>query len=1091
MNIFKMAFRPALILAFSFGVISFLSAQVVINEVSAANFAGGGTVDNFGDYEDWIELYNPGAAAANVGGFYLSDDEQEPMKWEIPAGTSIPSNAFLLVYASGRDELAGTLHTNFKISQGKQEAAVFANAAGTIIDSYVLTIPNQRNHSRGRSSDGAANWSVFTTPTPGLPNVGALQEYATVDIPTAAGYYTGTASVVMTSPNPGITIHYTTDGTEPTTASPVYAGAVALAQTTVVRAKAFSSNPLVPASFTQTNTYFVNETHTVPIVSVSGNDLLVLVNGSQIESVGHFEMFGPDGTLLAECGGDFNEHGNDSWAYPQRGIDYITQDEFGYGNEINYPVFPSKDRNGYQRLILKAAANDNYPFENGGAHIRDAYVHSLSQMADLRMDERTYEPCVMYVNGQYWGVYEIREKVDDLDFTDHYYDQGAGDVDFLKTWGGTWEEYGSGDDWDDLRDFILGNDMSDPANYDYVKGLYNTGSLIDYFTLNSYIVSSDWLNWNTGWWRGRNPDGDKKKWRYILWDMDATFDHYNNFTGIPDQSANADICDPAQIGDPGGQGHVPIWNALLDNDEFFADYINRYSDLSGSFFTCDFMHQHLDSLVDRIAPEMPAHFARWGGTMGEWEQNVQNIHDFIAIRCAVVNAGFIDCYPQLDGPYQITLMADPPQGGRIDLPSMEISNYPFTASYFGGVTVNFDADENPGYIFSHWTSNGTVFSPDEFSEEVSLNFTANDTLIAHFVAEVTYDLTLDIEPPNTGTITLDGTTYSNFPVTISATGSALSEATATAIGGWDFENWSPSFAINTAASASPTTFQLDSDGSLTANFYQVIYDVTFDVSPPGVADITINGDRYTEFAQTLTLPGNVALPIATRPTREFFIFDRWNVLSAAPSPDDMSIDIELNFQSPDQVVAYYTELPNFPLELSVYPEGAGWIKVPDTIVKAFPYTKNYLAQEKVAFRAIDRGVYEFDHWEINYGYPMDDMELADQNYLLAAPTGLVAHFKERFSTVFIPTAFSPNGDGINDIFKVRATEIDVEDFSIVVMNRWGQEMWSTTNVDQGWDGSNQGDDYYVRMGVYTYFIHYRDLISGEITEKAGTVVLVR
>ena len=89
-------------------------------------------------------------------------------------------------------------------------------------------------------------------------------------------------------------------------------------------------------------------------------------------------------------------------------------------------------------MILKCAANDNYPFSYGssGAHIRDAYVQSLSQVANLKLDERSYEPCILYLNGNYWGLYEIREKVDDLDFTEYYYDQDS--VEFLKTWGGTW-----------------------------------------------------------------------------------------------------------------------------------------------------------------------------------------------------------------------------------------------------------------------------------------------------------------------------------------------------------------------------------------------------------------------------------------------------------------------------------------------------------------------------------------------------------------------------------------------------------------------------------------------------------------------------
>jgi hypothetical protein len=721
-----------------------VQGQVVINEISAANFAGGGSVDNYGEYEDWMELYNPSGTAVDLQGYYLSDDENEPMKWQIPAGVSVPANGFLIIYCSGRGEFAdGNVHADFKITQGKQEGAVLADASGAIIDSYILNIPNQVYHSRGRITDGAAQWGIFLTPTPGASN--------------------DPASITMSTADPDATIYYTTDGSVPTEASQEYTGAVVLNNTAVVRARAFNNDPLVPPSFIETNTYFLDQQHGVAIVSVSGDDLNTLVNGQQIEPIGHFELFDENGVLLTETGGDFNEHGNDSWAYDQRGIDYITQDEFGYGNELDNQIFSNKDRTGYQRLIMKAAASDNYPFENGGAHIRDAYVQSLSQLADLRMDERTYRPCVMYVNGEYWGVYEIREKVDDLDFTDYYYDQGAGEVNFLKTWGGTWEEYGTMDGWNDIRDFILTNDMSDPANYDYVNDIYNVGSLIDYFILNSYIVSSDWLNWNTGWWHGLDPDGDKQKWRYILWDMDAVFDHYANFTGVPNQGADADLCDPEQLGDPGGQGHVPIWNALLENEEFFAHYINRFSDLSGTYFSCDYMQSHLDSLIGLIEPEMQGHVNRWGGSMAEWQDNVQAIRDFIDERCAVVNDGVLDCYPELEGPYNITFYAEPADAGRIDLTSLEISEYPYTSTYFGGITADFDADENDGYIFSHWTSNGTTFDPNETSEEIVVSFTQDDTLIAHFIPEETFELTLQADPPNGGSVFLNGTEYSSFP----------------------------------------------------------------------------------------------------------------------------------------------------------------------------------------------------------------------------------------------------------------------------------------------------------------------------------------
>ena len=150
-----------------------------------------------------------------------------------------------------------------------------------------------------------------------------------------------------------------------------------------------------------------------------------LINGDYgNRPVGSFEIFDQNGLLIDEAVGEFNKHGNDSWAYAQRGVDYIIRDQYGYNYAINDKLFTTKNRDSFQRLILKAAANDNYPFTFGQpAHIRDSYVHSLSQIGDLRMDERSHDRA-FYINGEYWGVYDVREKVDDLDFLDYYYDQG-------------------------------------------------------------------------------------------------------------------------------------------------------------------------------------------------------------------------------------------------------------------------------------------------------------------------------------------------------------------------------------------------------------------------------------------------------------------------------------------------------------------------------------------------------------------------------------------------------------------------------------------------------------------------------------------
>ncbi|MBI4648836.1 MAG: CotH kinase family protein [Bacteroidia bacterium] len=718
-------------------------SQVVINEFSCSNIST--LTDNYNEYEDWIELYNSGGAAVDITGYYMSDNIGNPDKWMVPSG-NIPAGGYIIIYCSGRDEVSGgKIHAGFRLTQSESEYIVLTAPDGTtIIDSYWIQKTTQTNHSRGRKTDGAAQWGVFTTPTPGAANNNAKDEYASKPVfNIAPGFYGAPQNITLTTTEPVITIRYTTNGNEPTAASTQYTAPIAVNTTTVIRAKAFSSDTDILPSLIETNTYFINETYTLPVYSISGDEVDNLLNGnSGLEPEGAFEYFDANQAFVEDATGDFNKHGNDSWAYDQRGFDFIARDQYGVNNAIHQQVFRIKDRDEFQRLIFKAAANDNYPFEDG-AHIRDAYVHSLSQIGDLKMDERSFEPCIVFMNGQYWGVYDAREKVDDSDFTDYYYDQGKYDLQFLKTWGGTWPEYGgvqAENDWDALKTFILSNDMSVPANFNYVDSLYNWQSLVDYVVLNSYVVCSDWLNWNTGWWRGMNPDGDKKKWRYILWDEDATFGHYINYTGIPDDSPNADPCNAEQLddpgnpgcqGDPGCQGHIPILNALMDNATFQQYYVSRYADLSNTVFSCPFMQAHLDSLIAIIDPEMPAHIAKWGGTYAGWQANVQELRDFIDARCFAIDDGMVDCY-NLTGPYPVTVLVEPVLSGSVDLNSLTLTDFPWTGNYYGNIEILLDADAYPTYVFDYWELVNHTVSPADDVENVVLNITTWDTIIAHF-----------------------------------------------------------------------------------------------------------------------------------------------------------------------------------------------------------------------------------------------------------------------------------------------------------------------------------------------------------------------
>ena len=997
-------------------------AQVVINEFSCSNY----TLGIGGDNEDFVEFYNPTGADIDLGGHFLSDAPANLDKFEIPAGTVVPAGGHLVVMCSGEGELptnlyvGGFLNTNFKINQCQDESLVFCDPDLNVLESYTFGTDvhtTQADHSWARSQDGAAGWEVCVIPSPGAANGLDPFDMYTGYAPTPtfnveAGYHTGSLSITLSTPA-GFDIYYTLDGYTPTEASTLYTGPIDIATTTVVRAVAFDPNDDVPPSlapsFIATNTYFLGaDAHTIPVVSVSGNGQEDGAWGWGNGEGAHIEFFHADGTFWVEATGDSNEHGNDSNAYGQRGFDYITRDQMGYDYALEAELFHVKDRDQYQRLIFKAAANDNYPFEPG-AHIRDAYVHTLSHLADLKLDERTNESCIVYLNGQYWGVYEYREKVDDVDFTEEYYDQPRHFVDFLKTWGGTWEEYGSGDDWYDLVNFCTTQDMTVPANYDYAVTQLHPMSLIDYFILNSYIVSADWLNWNTAWWRGRHPDGDAKRWRYALWDMDASFGHYINYSGVPDTGPTADPCNPEGMGNLGGQGHIPVLNALLGNETFWNMYINRWADLGNTAFTCTNMHAVLDSMVAVIEPEMPRQFDRWGGNMAGWQTELQQLRDFIDSRCEdEVVGGMEDCYDVTP----VTLTLDIVGQGDVQINSVDVTPdmVPYSGWYFMEVPLVLEAEENYGLAFLFWeVISGDVTLTDATNPELPLDLTGDAHLVAHFGIPV---------PPE---------------------------------------------------------------------------DVTFHVVPAGSGLITLDGANLNSYPHTESLNvGNHGLNVLPSPWWEF---SHWTWNGNDLNPDATSLPAELDVYEPGSVTAHFVEIPHTNLTVLVEPEGAGTVRVGDLALVDDAWSTAFVPEGLTRFEVYPEEEWQFSHWSVANAAPNPDDRTTPMALLLSGIEEelVVAHFDPVDFTLYVPNAFTPDNDGVNDSFLPLGEGFLASSYNFLVFNRWGEVVFASTNPGEPWMGQNnqKAGQHFVPDGVYGFSVEaqgYHELLP---TKVRGTVTVVR
>ena len=720
-------------------------AQVYINEYSASNLNQ--FQDDFSNYEDWIELYNAGTSPVNLGGYYLSDDSLNNTKWQIPNGVTIASNGFARFWCDGRNSVNGThYHTNFKIKQTKNsgEQITLSDPAGVIIDNVHIK-KTQLGHSRGRMFDGFNFWTIFSVPTINSSNTSQFyMAYAEKpDFSINAGFYPSTQVVTITCNEPtSHVIRYTTDGTVPTASSTLYTGPVTISNTTVLKARAFSSDPNILPGWVRFDTYFINTNHTSPVISIAGNQLATLANGNgSLRPYGTFEYFDMNQQRKATTYGEFNEHGQDSWVLSQRSLDFVSRDEMGYNHSIEDQLFHFlTPRNDFQRVILRAAGDDNFPADGnsanaGSAHIRDAYIQNLAKQGGLRLDYRTATKTIIYLNGMYWGVYDIREKVTDHDYTEYYYGQDKYNLQMVSTWGSTWADYGGNqalNEWLALYNYIMTNNMNDPAHYAYVESQLDFLSLIDYVLVNMFTVCSDWLNWNTCRWRGLDPNGQHQKWGYTLWDNDATFDHYINYTGIPNTSPNAEPCDVNTLtfSEP-HKNHIGMLNKLMTNPQFHELWVNRQIDLWNTVFSCDNMITQLDSIVAVIDPEMPQHCQRWNGNYTTWQNNVQTLRNYIQARCTLIAGGFINCW-NLNGPYTLRLEEDSANASTMQLNTIIIDSLPWSGTYFGGVNTNLKVFPNQGYTFNNWSSTQQVFTPGNTSTDVTFNLSASDTIIAHF-----------------------------------------------------------------------------------------------------------------------------------------------------------------------------------------------------------------------------------------------------------------------------------------------------------------------------------------------------------------------
>ena len=728
--------------------------SIAINEVMSSN---GQTIsDEDGDFEDWVEIHNFGDTPVNLNGFGLSDDYENPYRWVFP-DTTIEPNGYLLVWASNKNRRipGAELHTNFAISSAGEEI-ILTSLQGERLDEFP-PIPILRDVSAGRFPDGTGDWFFFPEPTPGAPNT-TEPERMTVAPPEfshASGFYSRSFYLELTHEHPQAIIYYTLDGSTPDTTSKLYTDPIhifdrhradnsfaniptnflegsrawtkppVVKKATPVRAVAYRNGALSKTVVTQN--YLVetgnDRPYSLPIVflTTDGKNLFDFekgiyvpgrhaeetegllgnydLRGDEWEKEASLEIFDEAGqSVLAQDIG-IRIHGGFTRRFPQKSFRLYARGAYGQ-TRFNAKIFPDLPYVEYNRLLLRNSGNDW-----GNTMFRDAAAQNLVRHLDF--DTQAYRPTILFLNGEYWGIHNFRERYD-RHYLERVYGVDPDNVDILTDVGVIKE----GDDlhFRELLGFLSNSDMASDDAYDQAATRMDINNFLDYYAAQIYFANNDWPGNNIDYWRLRvpfdphAPKGHDGRWRWLMFDVDRSLGF-----GI---GYEFNMMEHITEGGP----ETLILDRLLLNEQFRQDFINRIADLLNSAFQPDRVKQVIDSLKTPLVPEIEEHIKRWWWPLSytDWERRVDNMKNSADNRPFYVREHVRDHF-SLDDDRNITVDVSQPAKGKVRVNSLTICSstpgipdtpYPWSGTYFSGVPVTLKAVGEPGYRLAYWEING-------------------------------------------------------------------------------------------------------------------------------------------------------------------------------------------------------------------------------------------------------------------------------------------------------------------------------------------------------------------------------------------------
>lgn len=736
---------------------------MVINEFVSSN--GSTIADENGDYEDWIELYNPSGEAIGLEGYGLSDDEDRPFRWVFP-DIQIGAGEYLLVWASGKDRTnpLAPLHTNFAISASGEEL-LLTTPDGEVID-FVPPIRLDRDTSYGRKPDGADSWFIFTEPTPGVSNT--TEGFDTIlsapDLSHTSGFHPEPFDLQILSKDKGVIIRYTTDGSIPGPDSPVFSdilhvhtrendpNGISMIQTndgfqaewvwdiagwrppsglvakaTVVRLRAFRDgslpSPIVNRTFWVGESFI--ERYHLPVFSliVEEDDFFDHDRGIYVPGAAYRED-----VAWPEIMGNYFHRGMD-WERP------VHLEFFEPGWEHGFSLDGG--------VRIHGGLTRRWPIKSLRIYMRGDYeVSNLEYPLFPNNPVTTFRRFILRNAGndsgfEYWGW--THDGTYMRDALMHRLVEPLG-LD-IQDWRPA-IVYLSGEYWGihNIRErqdrHTLGirhNVNSDAIDLLTGDGYATFGSHTDFRNLHTYTVNNDLAEEEhfqyvvsqldekniadyfiaqiysaNDDWPGNNIDywrstDPPTRWRWIFYDVEwRALGHI-----YPDNYRHENL----QFALEHPHRTSQIIRSMLDNPGYRDYFINRFADLLNSIFIPSHVIGTMEEMAAVLRPHMEEHIARWGRprNVPEWENAFEIIREFARQRPHYVRGHLAD-YFGLEGSFRLTVINNRPGAGSIRVNTLELDDMlpEWEGVYFRGLPIELEAHPNPGFRFTGWDGEPTT-----------------------------------------------------------------------------------------------------------------------------------------------------------------------------------------------------------------------------------------------------------------------------------------------------------------------------------------------------------------------------------------------